>query len=219
VLFILIPCKPLRSTVQEPDCHMGIKDEVQKSVRGISNYFHSASMESSGKKIDNSRSERSSSSSIRKVPQSQVEDRKFRRGDGEEEIEKLNDFKRQKIEIATEQDTKVDQNFPTDFRRNVEKHVNMERNKVQDEIEIVINNEEQIEESSFVCHCPLCGKNITALSTSDRNSHVDRCCNSEIKISTPMKEPKKNTTSKPKSSDAKKVTKGSIQNYFSSTPP
>jgi hypothetical protein len=199
---------------------MGIKDEVQKSsVRGISNYFHSASTESPSKKIVNSRSECSTSSSMRKVEESHVEDRKYQHGDDEEETEKLSDCKRQKIENATQQDTKVDQTFETNFGRHVENHVKREGDKVQDEVQIVIDNREQIEESSFICHCPLCGKNITALSASDRNSHVDRCCNSEIKISTPMKEQKKNVTSKPKSSDAKKVTKGSIQNYFSSTPP
>ena len=197
---------------------MGIKDEVQKSsVRGISNYFHSSSSESPGKKINNPPSECSSSSSTQKIEDSQVEDRKHQHRNNEEEIEKLCDFKRQKIGITTEQDTKVNENFASRAATEVENNVNNESN--EDEVEIVIENGEQIEDDSFICDCPLCGKNITALSASDRNSHVDRCCNIDIKITTPMKEPKKNSISKSKSSEAKKVTKGSIQNYFLSTPP
>lgn len=199
---------------------MGIKDEVQKSsVRGISNYFHSASSESPSKKVHISRSDSSSSSSSTNIEEREVEDKKSQHGYDKEEIEKLIDFKRQKIEIATEKDTKVDQNFASNLTT-IENHMEIVKDVKDDEVEIVlIRSKEEAEENTFICQCPLCGRNITALSASDRNSHVDRCCNSESKISTPKRESKKNVTSKPKSSDAKKVRHGSIQNYFLSTPP
>lgn len=217
----MIPDKPSRSTIQEPDCHMGIKDEVQKSsVRGISNYFHSASSESPSKEVHISRSDSSSSSSNTKVKENKVEDRKSEHGCDKDDTERLSDFKRQKVEIATKKDTNVDQSFASNLATSIEKHVESVKNVDDDEVEIVlIRSEEEAEENTFICQCPLCGRNITALSASDRNSHVDRCCNSESKSSTPKREPKKNITSKSKSSDAKKVRHGSIQNYFLSTPP
>lgn len=193
---------------------MGIKDEVQgSSTRGISNYFNSASSESPSKKVLNSRPEYHSNSFTRKTEQNFEEgDRSLQRDDSEE-IGKLGDSKRQKIEMSTKQDTNVDQSF----LRVIEEREKIEGN--ESDVEVVLENREQEEADSFICHCPLCGKNITAFSASDKNSHVDRCCNSDNKISTPMKEPKKTVTSKSKSSEAKKVGKGSIQNYFLSTPP